>query len=323
MAAVRRIGVLCSGGDAPGMNACIRAIVRTAVPQGIEVIGILRGYSGLLAGEFRPLGMGDVSGIIQQGGTILYTSRCEEFKTPQGRARAYEILRESGIEGLIVIGGDGSFHGARLLGKEWNYPVIGVPGTIDNDLAGTDYTIGYDTAVDTAVEAMDRIRDTAESHWRIFVLEVMGRQAGFIALGAALAGGAEAVLVPEFPFDLEDICQRILQGEQRGKRSFIIVTAEGAMPATQVARFIEETIQRETRVTVLGHLQRGGRPTVDDRILATRCGVGAVEALARGETLKMVGVIADRLVLTEIDAAWKYEKKMERELYDMVYQLGL
>ena len=316
MASVQRMGVLCSGGDAPGMNACLRAIVRTAVPQGFEVVGIFGGYQGLLAGKLRSLDLRDVSGIINRGGTILHTSRCEEFKTRPGREQAYQVLRERGVDGLIVVG-------ARLLSQEHSFPVVGTPGTIDNDLAGTDYTIGYDTAVDTAVEAIDRIRDTAESHQRVFVLETMGRHAGFIALGAALAGGAEAVLIPEFPFDLKDICQRILRGEKRGKRSFIVVVAEGVLSSDEVARFIEDEIQRETRVTVLGHLQRGGRPTVDDRVLATRCGVGAVELLARGETLKMVGVVSDQVTFTDIDAAWKYEKKLDRSLYDLVYQLGV
>ncbi|HIE50237.1 MAG TPA: 6-phosphofructokinase [Armatimonadetes bacterium] len=320
---MKKIAVLTSGGDAPGMNACLRAVVRAGIHSGLTVVGVYRGYTGLIAGETGELNLSSVSGIIHRGGTIIRTGRCPEFFHPEGRERAYRTLEAQGIEGLIVIGGNGSYQGAWLLHQEWGVPVIGVPGTIDNDIAGTDYTIGFDTAVETAVACIDKIRDTADSHERIFVVEVMGRHAGFIALETALAGGAEAVLVPEYPeFTGEDVCTRLEAGKRRGKRSFIVVVAEGAASGVEVARLIAERTGAETRATVLGHLQRGGSPTVDDRVLGSRCGAAAVEALRAGETAKMVCQRANEIVLADLEIAWQQKKPLDRALYELVNVLG-
>ncbi|MDM7323650.1 MAG: 6-phosphofructokinase, partial [Thermus sp.] len=269
---MKRIGVFTSGGDAPGMNAAIRAVVRQAYALGLEVIGIRRGYAGMLLGEMVPLGVRDVANILQRGGTILLTARSQEFLTEEGRAKAAEKLRAAGIEGLVAIGGDGTFRGAMRLAEEHRIPVVGVPGTIDNDLYGTDYTIGFDTAVNTALDAIDRIRDTAASHERVFFIEVMGRESGFIALDVGLAGGAEVIAVPEEPLDPKAIAEGLVESLQRGKNSSIVVVAEGAYPggAAGLLAAIREHVPVEARVTVLGHVQRGGSPTAKDRILASR-----------------------------------------------------
>ncbi|RTI10290.1 6-phosphofructokinase, partial [Thermus scotoductus] len=281
---MKRIGVFTSGGDAPGMNAAIRAVVRQAYALGLEVVGIRRGYAGMILGEMVPLGVRDVANILQRGGTVLLTARSQEFLTEEGRAKAAEKLKAAGIEGLVAIGGDGTFRGAMRLLEEHKVPVVGVPGTIDNDLYGTDYTIGFDTAVNTALEAIDRIRDTAASHERVFFIEVMGRSSGFIALDVGLAGGAEVIAVPEEPVDPKTIAEGLMESLRRGKSSSIVVVAEGAYPggAAGLLAAIQEHVRVEARVTVLGHIQRGGSPTAKDRILASRLGAAAVEALAGG-----------------------------------------
>ncbi|TPW09593.1 MAG: 6-phosphofructokinase, partial [bacterium] len=288
---MNQIGVLTSGGDSPGMNAAIRAAVRSASAREIGVIGIHDGFSGLLNGSMSPLTARSVSNIIQRGGTILGTSRCDEFLLPEGRALAARRLAEAGIEGLIVIGGDGSFHGANCLYEECRVPVVGVPGTIDNDIAGTDFTIGYDTAVNTALDAIDKIRDTAASHSRIFFVEVMGRSSGFIALATAIAGGAEEVILPEEQCDVTSICDRLLTGFGAGKSSSIVVVAEGDElgGAAEIARRVREILPVEAKVTILGHIQRGGSPTARDRVLASRLGSAAVLTLLGGRGGVMVG----------------------------------
>lgn len=289
-ASVRKIGVLTSGGDAPGMNAALRAVVRTGIGVGLEVVGIERGFHGLIYDQIRPMDARSVSGIIYLGGTILRTARSQEFRTAEGRQRAIETLKRHGIDGLVAIGGDGTYCGAAALVGECDVRVIGVPGTIDNDIPGTLYTIGFDTAVNTALECIDRIRDTSEAHERVFVVEVMGREAGFIAMESGLAGGAEAVLVPELPFDMGELCARVRSWQERGKKSSIIVVAEGAARGEDVARCIEQSTGISARLTVLGYIQRGGRPTARDRSLATRLGYTAVKLIAEGQSGAAVGI---------------------------------
>ena len=277
-----RIGVLTSGGDAPGMNAAIRAVTRKAIYHGLEVVGIKRGFNGLLHQEYMEMKLGSVADIIQRGGTMLQTSRSEEFKTPQGQAKALQFLKKIGVTGLVVIGGDGSFKGARAL-YEQGLNTVGVPGTIDNDILGTERTIGFDTAVNTVTDAINKLRDTATSHERIYVVEVMGRECGAIALMAGLSGGAETILIPEVPVDMDVICQRLQRGIKRGKLHSIILVAEGVASATEIAENITCKMQMEVRVTVLGHLQRGGTPSAFDRMLASILGAGAVDVLRQGE----------------------------------------
>ncbi|MDZ7260917.1 MAG: 6-phosphofructokinase [candidate division KSB1 bacterium] len=315
-----RIGVLTSGGDAPGMNACIRAIVRTGIFNGCKVIGIHRGYTGLLNQELSEMSLRSVSNTIQQGGTILKTSRCPEFLEPQGRAKAGRILRAHNIDGLIIIGGDGSFQGAHLLYLEENIPVIGVPGTIDNDLYGTDFTIGYDTAVNTALESIDKIRDTAASHDRLFLVEVMGRRSGFIGIEVGIAGGAEEILIPETPTDVNALCQRIVENIRKGKTSNIIVVAEGnaAGSAIELGEKIKNQIGLDYRVCILGHIQRGGSPSARDRVLATKLGYAAVNALLEGKTDVMVGEINNQLCYTPLEATWTKKKPVDQELLKLV-----
>jgi len=281
---MRRIGLLTSGGDAPGMNAAIRAVVRHALGRSLEVVGVRRGYAGLLAGELQPLTRAGVANIIQRGGTVLGTSRSAEFMQPEGRARAAAVLRGAGIEGLVVIGGDGTLHGATLLAEEHGVPVAGVPGTIDNDVYGTDFTIGFDTAVNTALEAIDRIRDTAASHERLFLVEVMGRTCGDIALGVGVAGGAEDVLLPEAPRDLLDLAAELRHSWERGKRSSIIVVSESGEQGRsfRLAEEVGRLTGLEPRVCILGHIQRGGTPMARDRVLASRLGAAAVDILLDG-----------------------------------------
>lgn len=320
---LRRIGVITAGGDAPGMNAAIRAVVRTAIYHGIEVFGIERGYAGLIEGQMRTMDVRSVSGIINKGGTILKTARCPEFKTYDGRKRAARNLEKAGIEGLVVIGGDGSLHGLQLLDEEWGVKAIGVPATIDNDIPGTDYTIGFDTAVNTALEAIDRIRDTAESHERIFVIEVMGRSKGFIALEVALGGGAEIVLLPEIPFDMRKVCEKLETGYRRGKRSSIVVTAEGAAKADFVGREIERCTGLPVRTAVLGHIQRGGTPTAFSRSLACKLGSAAVELLISGERGKMVGISGGVVKVSDVREILKEEKRIDLELYRILEMLAI
>ncbi|KUK36538.1 MAG: 6-phosphofructokinase, partial [Thermacetogenium phaeum] len=278
---VNRIGMLTSGGDAPGMNAAIRAVVRKSIYHGLEVVGIKRGFDGLLKKEFVKLQLGSVADIIHRGGTILHTARSEEFKTEEGQRKGVNNLRDGGIDGLVVIGGDGSFKGALALAK-LGVPVIGVPATIDNDVGGTDLTIGFDTAVNNVVDAINKIRDTATSHERIFIIEVMGRHAGHIALYAGLSGGAESILVPEIPVDIDEVIFKLQRGINRGKLHSIIIVAEGAASGLAIGEEIKKRMGQETRVTILGHLQRGGTPTALDRMLASCMGAKAVDLLLEG-----------------------------------------
>lgn len=300
---IKTIGVLTSGGDAPGMNAAVRSVVRAADHYGITVMGIFKGYEGLINGEMKVLNHRSVSNTINRGGTLLKTARSEEFRTRRGRRRAYEVLQKYNVDGLVLIGGDGTYQGGVKLYKEWGVPCIGVPGSIDNDINGTEKTIGSDTAVNTALESIDKIRDTATSMERIFVVEVMGRDSGYIALNVAIGGGAEDVLVPEKKFDLDKICEEIVEGNLRGKISWIIIVAEGAMKATDVAKHISRVTGLETRIVILGHVQRGGSPTASDRILATRLGEAAVGLLAKGAKNKAVGVKCNKICVTDLAKA--------------------
>lgn len=317
------IGVYTSGGDAPGMNACVRAVVRTCIYRGIEVVGIRRGYEGMIDGDFVPMDARSVSGIIQRGGTILKSSRSERFRTVEGRKKAFKNLKKAGIEGMVAIGGDGTFAGARAFSSEHPIPIIGAPGTIDNDLYGTDHTIGYDTALNTAMEGIDKIRDTADSHDRIFFIEVMGRDAGFLALYSGIAAAAEAVLIPEEVTQLDGIMKKIAEGRQ--KDSNIIVVAEGddAGGAFEVARIVEEKYKYDTRVVVLGHIQRGGSPTCSDRVLASRMGMAAVEALTEGLSNVMVGMVNNEIKYTSFDKACKHEQKINESLFDLLNVLSI
>ncbi len=285
------------------MNAAVRSVVRIALSRGSEVMGIYRGYSGLIEEEIKPLNHRSVSNIISRGGTILKTSRCEEFKTKEGQGKAIETIKRNKIDGLVVIGGDGSYHGVQALSRDWSIPCIGVPGTIDNDLNGTDFTIGSDTALNTAMEAIDKIRDTVTSLERIFVVEVMGRLSGYIALNVAIAGGAEQVVVPERLFDIQEMCQEITEGYIRGKASWIVIVAEGVIKGQEIAQKISEITDLETRVVVLGHIQRGGSPTAKDRVLATYLGAAAVDLLIKGESGKAVGVAGQEIKAVSIEEA--------------------
>jgi 6-phosphofructokinase 1 len=311
---MKRIGVYCAGGDAPGMNAAIRAVVRAAIFHDLEVTGIMRGYTGMIRGDMKTLAARSVSGIISRGGTILHTARTPEFMTKEGRKRAHERLKEAGIDGLVAIGGDGTFRGAYELYKEYNMPVVGVTGTIDNDCYGTDFTIGFHTAVGVALDAIDRIRDTAASHERIFFVETMGRHSGFLALWAGLAGGAEAIFLPEVHEDLEATARAIMEGRRRGKTSAIVVVAEGeeAGGAFEIAEKFKSITGLDYRVTVLGHIQRGGAPVAYDRILATRSGARAVEALLDGRKNEMVGIKDEQMVLVPFRDVW--DKKRTPDL---------
>jgi len=313
---VKKIAVFTSGGDAPGMNAAIRAVVRVGVADGYSVVGIQGGYQGLIDNDLVHLGPRSVSNILQRGGTILRTSRSEEFKTPAGREKARAILEEHNIEALIAIGGDGTFRGAVALSKIWKGKIIGVPGTIDNDLFGTDYTIGYDTAVNTALESIDKIRDTAEAHERLFLIEVMGRHAGFIALESGVAGGAEEILIPEYPCSLKDLSERIHERRKKGKTSSLIIVAEGCSEggAYQVAEKLKRMEHGDYRIVVLGYLQRGGSPSARDRILATKLGAYAVQVVTQGISGVMVGEIAGNLVTTPLPDTWEKKKSLDKVL---------
>jgi 6-phosphofructokinase 1 len=319
MEKLTRIAVLTSGGDSPGMNAAIRAVVRTGIASQLEVYGIMRGYEGLIGNEFKKLESHDVSNIIQTGGTILKTARCPEFREKEGRARAYENLKKNEIDGLIVIGGDGSFAGASVLFEEHSFPVIGIPGTIDNDLYGTDYTIGYDTALNNVVEAVDKIRDTASSHNRIFFVEVMGREAGFIALRSGIACGAEAILIPEVDGQIEKL-KKFLASRARVKKSSIIMVAEGEREGNifDIAKMIDEEFeQMDVRVTILGHIQRGGSPSVYDRVTASRMGVAAVQALLNNKRNIMVGITNNEIVHVPLSKTVKLNKTVNLHLLEI------
>ncbi|MBS7641104.1 MAG: 6-phosphofructokinase [Candidatus Bathyarchaeia archaeon] len=315
---MRRIGVVTAGGDAPGMNAAIRAIVRSAIHHGLEVIGIERGYAGLIEGRYRILDRRSVGGIINLGGTILRSIRSEEIKTDEGIQRAADFLKSIGIEGLVTIGGDGTFKGASRLYRVSGIPIIGIPATIDNDVAGTDTTIGFDTAVNVAVNAIDKIRDTATSHERTFVIEVMGRRRGFIALEVGLAGGAEVVLIPEIKVDLDRVCDIIMEDRREGKVSSIVVMAEGAGDSRHVANYIASKTGQEVRLTVLGHIQRGGSPTARSRILACEFGHKAVELLLTGEKKRMVGIRGSEITSVDLDYSWMVEKELDLSRYKLI-----
>lgn len=320
---MQRIAIMTSGGDSPGMNSCIRAVVRKAIYHGIEVIGINRGFNGFIEGDLWPMNLGSVADIIHRGGTVLHTARSEEFTTPQGRAKAYENVGRFGIQGLVVIGGDGSFKGAQIFHKEYGLPVVGVPGTIDNDIPGTDYTIGFDTALNNVVDAINKIRDTATSHERTFVIEVMGRDAGFIALNAGVAGGAESIIIPEVPFDVKEICDKLLRGVKRGKLHSIILVAEGAASGLEVSQQIKEMTGFDTRVTILGHLQRGGIPTAFDRVLAARLGSKAVEVLMEGHGNKVVGVRSGEIVAYDLEEVFHSKKAVDLDMLDLAKILSI
>jgi 6-phosphofructokinase 1 len=319
---MKRIGVLTSGGDAPGMNAAVRAVVRKGIFHGLEVFGIFQGYSGLIAGNIKKLEVGSVGDIIHRGGTMLYSARCEEFKTEEGRQKAIAQLNKFGIEALVVIGGDGSFRGAEKL-TELGFPTIGVPGTIDNDIPGTDFTIGFDTALNTVIDAIDKIRDTATSHERAFIIEVMGRDAGDLALWAGLAGGAESIIIPENKDDLNDVIERIEQGHARGKRHSILVVAEGVGSAVDIAKSLKEKANIETRVTVLGHIQRGGEPSAFDRVLASRLGAEDVDLLLKGEAGKMVGIQNNKIVSHKIGEILSVRHELDQKLIQLAKELSI
>ena len=310
---VKRIGVITSGGDAPGMNAAIRAVVRAALYRNAEVIGFSHGWEGVINDESQLMDSKAVGGIIDRGGTILRSARSAEFRTPEGRVKAHEVLQKNGIEGLVVIGGDGSLTGALKLQEEFDFPIMGVPGSIDNDISGTDYSIGFDTAVNISVEAIDRVRDTAYSHERVFVIEVMGRRNGFIAIESGLAGGAEAILIPEVPYSLLDITKNLRSAAEKGKRSSIIIVAEGAARASDVKMFIEKNTGFDTRYLVLGHLQRGGSPTVFDRVLALRLGALAANRLISGFRGEMAGVDGTKLVTHPLTYVLSTERTIDPE----------
>ena len=323
---VTKIGVLCSGGDAPGMNACIRAVVRTAIYNGMEVCGIMRGYSGMVENDIVPMQSRSVANIIQRGGTILKTSRCKEFYEPSGRKKAYNNLKKHGINGLVIIGGDGSFRGAQIFSSEFDIPCIGLPGTIDKDIAGTDFTIGFDTAVNTAVEAIDKIRDTAEAHNRLFIIEVMGRDAGYIALHSGIATGAENILIPERKTEIEVIISQLAEKERRMKLVNLIVVAEGDEfgGAEEVARVIRQRLPLlEIRVCILGHIQRGGSPSCMDRLIASRMGYHAVECLVDGRHNVFVGIINNRMNYTPLNEAVKKKQRISEEWMKIVKILAV
>jgi len=318
---IKKIGVLTSGGDAPGMNAAVRAVVRTSIFYGREVVGIYHGYRGLVENNFKNMNTSDVSNIIQLGGTILKTARSMEFMTIEGREQAYNNLKSANIDALVAIGGDGTFTGARIFSQEFGFPIVGVPGTIDNDLYGTDFTIGYDTALNTIIEAVDKIRDTATAHERLFFIEVMGRDAGYLALNGGIASGAEAVLIPEADTDITTLENFIQSGFRKSKNSSIVLVAEGdkAGGAFQIAKQVENDFpQYDVRVTILGHIQRGGSPTASDRILASRLGIASVEALLDDQQSVMVGIVNDEVELVPFSRAIKYDKKLNPDLFKAI-----
>ena len=314
MGTVKCIGILTSGGDAPGMNAAIRAVTRAAIYNGLQVKGIYRGYKGLVTGEIKEFKSQNVSNIIQLGGTILKTARCKEFTTPEGRQLAYDNMKKEGIDALVVIGGDGSLTGARIFAQEFDIPCIGLPGTIDNDLYGTDTTIGYDTALNTILDAVDKIRDTATSHERLFFVEVMGRDAGFLALNGAIASGAEAAIIPEFSTEVDQLEEFIKNGFRKSKNSSIVLVAESELTGYP---------QYDVRVTILGHLQRGGSPTAHDRILASRLGAAAIDAIMEDQRNVMIGIEHDEIVYVPFSKAIKNDKPIKKDLVNVLKELSI
>lgn len=326
MQTIKSIGILTSGGDAPGMNAAIRAVTRAAIFAGYRVYGIYRGFKGLITDEIQEFSTQNVSNIIQRGGTILKTARCKEFQTPEGRQCAYDVLRRHEIDALVVIGGDGSLTGARIFANEYSFPIIGLPGTIDNDLYGTDSTIGYDTALNTIMECVDKIRDTATSHERLFFIEVMGRDAGFLALNGAIASGAEAAIIPEISTQVDQLAELIKNGFRKSKNSSIVLVAES--PITGGAMGLAERVKEEypgydVRVSILGHLQRGGSPTAVDRILASRMGAAAIDALQDDQRNVMIGIKNDEIVYVPFTKAIKNDKPINRELLATLRRLSI
>ena len=315
---IKKIGVLTSGGDSPGMNAAIRSVVRTCAYMKINCVAVYRGYQGMIEGDFKAMDARSVNNIINKGGTILKSARCEEFKTEEGRKKAYNQLVAEGIDALVIIGGDGSFTGAMIFNREFGFPVIGIPGTIDNDIFGTTYTIGFDTALNTVVEAIDKIRDTASSHNRLFFIEVMGRDVGHIALNAGVGAGAEEILIPEENRGLDRLLESLKKSKKSGKSSSIVIVAEGDKSGKNVfelKEYVEDNLPiYDVRVSVLGHMQRGGSPSCYDRVLASRMGVKAVESLMEGKTNLMVGIQDNTLILTPIEKAIKGHTKMDKEL---------
>lgn len=315
---INRIGVLTSGGDAPGMNAAIRAVVRSCAYHNLECVGVFRGLQGLIEGDFKELGPRSVKNIINRGGTFLKSARSKEFRTKAGRQEAYDNLKEANIDALVVIGGDGTFTGAKIFNDEFNFPIVGIPGTIDNDINGTDYTIGYDTALNTVVEAIDKIRDTANSHNRLFLVEVMGRDAGDIALNAGIGAGAEEILIPEEDMGKDRLVASLKRSKKSGKSSSIVVVAEGdqiGKNILELADYIRENLDEyEVKVTVLGHIQRGGTPSCYDRVLGSRLGVGAVDALLNNERDVMIGISHNKLVSVTFTEAIKGENKIDTDL---------
>lgn len=323
---IKRLGVFSSGGDAPGMNAAIRAVVRTASYYGLHIYGIYRGYEGMIDGQIERLDKGNVGNIIHRGGTVLKTARSERFRTPEGRQSAFESLTSHDIDGLIAIGGDGTFTGAKIFFEEHGMPVIGIPGTIDNDLFGTDYTIGFDTAVNTAIEAVDKIRDTADSHNRLFFVEVMGRDTGYIALNTGIGSGAGAILIPESRMDVTDLIRHLEKTAKRQKLFSLIIVAEGNENgnAQQLATQVKDRFpEYDTKVTIIGHMQRGGSPSGLDRLVASRMGYKAVEAIIAGETNKMVGIQNNEMVLVPFEDAINKSKEIDRDLLRMAEILSL
>ena len=315
---IKRVGVLTSGGDSPGMNAAIRAVVRACAYYNVECVGIYRGYQGMIEGDFKEMGPRDVKNIINKGGTILKSARSADFRTAEGRKRAYENLVAAGIDSFVVIGGDGSFTGAEIFNEEYKFPVIGIPGTIDNDIFGTSHTLGYDTALNTVIDAIDKIRDTANSHNRLFFVEVMGRDAGHIALNAGIGAGAEEILIPEEDFGLERLVESLKRSKDSGKTSSIVVVSEGDKIGKNVFElkdYVEENMpEYDVRVSVLGHMQRGGSPSCFDRVLASRLGVKAVETLLEGKSNYMVGLNQDKITLTPLEQAIKGQSEIDMEL---------
>lgn len=318
---VTKIGVMTSGGDSPGMNAAVRAVVRTAIYNGIEAFGIMRGYAGMIDNDIVPMHSRSVANIIQRGGTILKTARCKEFFQPEGRKKAYNNLKKLGIDGLVIIGGDGSFKGADIFSREFDIPCIGLPGTIDKDIAGTDFTIGFDTAVNTAVEAIDKIRDTADAHDRLFIIEVMGRDAGYIALHSGIATGAENILIPERKTEIEELIHGLQEKEKRKKLVNLVVVAEGEEVGggNEVAKIVKSRLPNaDVRVCILGHIQRGGSPSCLDRLIASRMGYSAVECLIEGRHNVMVGILNNKMHYTPLEKAVKAKQKINNEWLKIV-----
>lgn len=318
---MKKIGVLTSGGDAPGMNAAIRAVVRTGLSKGMEVMGIYRGYNGLINGDIKNLSVRSVSDVIQHGGTMLYTARCKEFRFEEGLQKAKKTCLEHGIEGIVVIGGDGSFRGAADLSAR-GIPCVGIPGTIDNDISMSEYTIGYDTAMNTAMQLVDKLRDTSQSHDRCSVVEVMGRNAGYIAVNTGIACGATCVIVPEIPWTIEAVCEKIKRTRETGKHHFIVVVSEGVGNAAEIAKDIEHYTGVESRATILGHVQRGGSPTIRDRVAASELGYYAVQLLFEGKGNRVVGIQNNKIVDYDIQEALSMKKPFETELYRIADEIS-